>query len=217
MTENKFTKADALLDLTLATIKYNPETWNQGNWRCNTGMCFAGHAVVLAGYKWAKGANHHNSEYVLDPEHGEHWMDMETGDLINDPLKSFKGSFEITQGLLAEGRELSPYRLQNLANTARALAGFKDNVERYKRVSPAWAVAARELIVPDTANLFGASNDIGTLERMVGEIKAERSAAGAAAAAVRNSRLDSRGGAVRGCDCPPCEDKRKKADDEAAE
>ena len=38
-----------LLRKTLEAIKANPEHWDQGVWRCSTGMCFAGWASQLAG------------------------------------------------------------------------------------------------------------------------------------------------------------------------
>lgn len=30
-----------------------PEEWNQEDWRCGSGMCFAGWAIELSGYIWA--------------------------------------------------------------------------------------------------------------------------------------------------------------------
>jgi hypothetical protein len=41
-----------LLEKTLDHITKNPDEWNQAHWRCETGMCFAGHAAMLAGAKW---------------------------------------------------------------------------------------------------------------------------------------------------------------------
>lgn len=41
-----------LLKETLAHIEANPQEWEQGAWRCKTGMCFAGHAAALAGGQW---------------------------------------------------------------------------------------------------------------------------------------------------------------------
>lgn len=38
-----------LLLETLAYIETHPEEWNQEQWRCQTGMCFAGHAALTAG------------------------------------------------------------------------------------------------------------------------------------------------------------------------
>src|SRR5690348_5458725 len=39
-----------LLEKVLKHIEDNPETWDQGNWRCGTSYCFAGHAVLLSGW-----------------------------------------------------------------------------------------------------------------------------------------------------------------------
>ena len=36
-----------LLERTLATIKANPEHWNQVSWHCNTSHCFAGFTELL--------------------------------------------------------------------------------------------------------------------------------------------------------------------------
>jgi hypothetical protein len=43
----------ALLQRTVAQIEAHPEDWEQEHWRCETGMCFAGWAVTLAGRQWA--------------------------------------------------------------------------------------------------------------------------------------------------------------------
>lgn len=42
-----------LLRRTLDWIEKHPEEHDQTTWRCKTGMCFAGHAVTLAGGRWA--------------------------------------------------------------------------------------------------------------------------------------------------------------------
>ena len=42
-----------LLRTTLALIKINPEHHSQENWRCETGMCFAGWAGIIGGAEWA--------------------------------------------------------------------------------------------------------------------------------------------------------------------
>lgn len=34
---------------TLAYIRDHPDEWEQGAWRCRTGMCYAGTATMLAG------------------------------------------------------------------------------------------------------------------------------------------------------------------------
>jgi len=43
----------ALAYATLDHIEAHPRSWHQGEWRCRSGMCFAGHAAVLAGGRWA--------------------------------------------------------------------------------------------------------------------------------------------------------------------
>jgi hypothetical protein len=42
-----------LLDAALARIDADPDSWNQGAWRCETGMCLAGHVAHAAGAAWA--------------------------------------------------------------------------------------------------------------------------------------------------------------------
>ena len=41
-----------LLNDTLALINLFPERHEQGEWRCNTGQCFAGWAALANGAKW---------------------------------------------------------------------------------------------------------------------------------------------------------------------
>lgn len=41
-----------LMQRTLDYIRCHPDEWNQGAWRCRTGMCFAGHAAMQAGAVW---------------------------------------------------------------------------------------------------------------------------------------------------------------------
>ena len=36
----------------LAAKLYGPGAWFQDGWRCDTGMCFAGHGVQVAGLVW---------------------------------------------------------------------------------------------------------------------------------------------------------------------
>jgi hypothetical protein len=40
----------ALLKETFAYIEANPSEWDQRQYICDTGMCFAGHAVALSGF-----------------------------------------------------------------------------------------------------------------------------------------------------------------------
>lgn len=56
-----------LLLKTLDHIRGNPEEWFQATWRCHTGLCFAGHAAVLAGATWvvADDEDEENPQYEL--------------------------------------------------------------------------------------------------------------------------------------------------------
>jgi hypothetical protein len=33
-------------------ITAHPETWNQEEWRCRSGQCFAGWAALMSGWQW---------------------------------------------------------------------------------------------------------------------------------------------------------------------
>jgi hypothetical protein len=44
-----------LLDAAIAHIEAHPETWVQGNYRCESGMCLAGWIGELTGARWAAG------------------------------------------------------------------------------------------------------------------------------------------------------------------
>jgi hypothetical protein len=57
---------DALFIEVLAHIEVEPATWMQGSYRCASGMCFAGWAAELSGYKWAAPADHPMSDYVIE-------------------------------------------------------------------------------------------------------------------------------------------------------
>lgn len=43
----------SLLLRTLEHIETHPEEWVQSSWRCDTVMCFAGHAATIDGGQWA--------------------------------------------------------------------------------------------------------------------------------------------------------------------
>lgn len=55
------------LDRAIEGITLSPETWNQGTWRCATGMCIAGHIVEQNGDTWATGAGRPGSDFVIVP------------------------------------------------------------------------------------------------------------------------------------------------------
>lgn len=54
-----------LLRQTLEHIKANPQDWEQWTWRCETGMCYAGHAGMKAGFKWAPDELMYNGTLAL--------------------------------------------------------------------------------------------------------------------------------------------------------
>ena len=45
----------ALLNAVIAQIEAHPETWDQEEWRCETGMCVAGWMCELGGGTWLTG------------------------------------------------------------------------------------------------------------------------------------------------------------------
>lgn len=86
-----------LLEKTYAYIEANPQHWNQGTWRCKTGMCFAGWAASLAGGEWVVETNEgrHNlaggfyaAEDYLVPEPGDEERDIRTIYLDSKTLRA---------------------------------------------------------------------------------------------------------------------------------
>ena len=51
-----------LLETTYSFIEQNPKHWNQGAWRCKSGMCFAGWAAELTGGKWLVDVDVHKND-----------------------------------------------------------------------------------------------------------------------------------------------------------
>lgn len=61
-----------LLRRTMEQIETHPETWDQANYRCDTGMCFAGWACELSGGTWSTGPDGPLSDYLIaEPDDGE--------------------------------------------------------------------------------------------------------------------------------------------------
>lgn len=61
-----------LLDRTLAYIEAHPEEWTQEHYRCRSGCCFAGHAALLSGARWAS-----NNSNAADVKAGDgHPLEM---------------------------------------------------------------------------------------------------------------------------------------------
>jgi len=61
-----------LAKLALKNIEAEPQKWNQADWRCSTGMCFAGHVVYAAGGRWVEEdwnrASYQNCHTVVLPD-----------------------------------------------------------------------------------------------------------------------------------------------------
>lgn len=51
MEEKVLVRNDVLIDQVLGFIEQNPQEWEQGVWFCDTAACFAGHALLLSGYR----------------------------------------------------------------------------------------------------------------------------------------------------------------------
>lgn len=63
-----------LLDRTLAQIESDPSHWEQRAYRCESGLCFAGWAAVLAGAKWAEPDVAWSSLVVAEEADPERWI-----------------------------------------------------------------------------------------------------------------------------------------------
>jgi hypothetical protein len=61
-----------LLDAAIGHIEQHPETWDQGSYRCDSGMCLAGWIGELAGGEWIEPVGDRYSEWMVaepgDPE-----------------------------------------------------------------------------------------------------------------------------------------------------
>lgn len=66
-----------LLEATLAHIETHSEDWDQAQWRCSTGMCFAGWACTLAGGTWLTDPGDPLANLLIadSDEHVSCWVD----------------------------------------------------------------------------------------------------------------------------------------------
>lgn len=87
-----------LLDRVLHHIDGNPE-WKQGSYRCDSGMCFAGWTVALAGGQWVSddinSIEYHDVVSVgargWGPEHVHDWARMKLGLTVEEAEELFGG------------------------------------------------------------------------------------------------------------------------------
>lgn len=78
-----------LYDAALTYIEHHPSEWNQEAYRCNTGMCIAGHiAITLAGGELINPSD--PTDEYLRPIKGEPKWDHET--LISERAKRLLGT-----------------------------------------------------------------------------------------------------------------------------
>lgn len=134
-----------LIARTLGQIIVNPEEWHQGDWRCGSGMCFAGHAAALQGYAFVDKPTGTYAEYVEDPEHGTRLYDAVARDMVEDGVQRTNILLDNIARLKEEGEVVSSYTYRYLAQAAELAAGQFGRGDRYKKVSIVADVAAREL------------------------------------------------------------------------
>ncbi len=87
-----------LLGKTLAYVEAHPDEWHQQSWRCGTSMCFAGHAVALAGIPFADPDS--NDDDILGRDLPR-WLAARLGLAWNEAL----GSNEVAAALIG----IEPY------------------------------------------------------------------------------------------------------------
>lgn len=76
-----------LLKTTLAYIEAHPEEWDQSEWRCGTGACFAGHAAILHGAKW-RGRNA-TDMHVISPDGATYMVDSYAREALGLELRPY--------------------------------------------------------------------------------------------------------------------------------
>lgn len=98
------------LEATYARIVERPDEWNQGDWLCNTGMCFAGHAAMLEGATLPPVLS---MSWTVDPETGEYrrWEPSNGAVHVSDFARQRLGLTELQASeLFAGGNDLSRIR-----------------------------------------------------------------------------------------------------------
>lgn len=154
-----------LIARTLGQIIVNPEEWHQGDWRCGSGMCFAGHAAALQGYRFVDKPNGAYSEYVEDPEHGIRMWDTVDGDMVANGVAETEAVLRRITVLRERGEEIDSYTYRVLADVAQRAAAQHGRGDRYKRVSPVAEVAQRELRLSgcEADRMFNGHNNLTDL------------------------------------------------------
>lgn len=152
-----------LLDRVLHHIKTNPETWDQGNWRCGARYCFAGHAALMGGWKPVKDEEsivYWKLQGYESLETAIEYVDKWYGGASMDPERWTQYKEDYHQHLLDQLHGIVP-------NTSDLVTPDGWEIKSI-------ALAAQELLEIDrysAEQLFSAANNLEDLERMVQEIK----------------------------------------------
>lgn len=110
-----------LLDETLAHIEAHPETWKQGSWRCETGMCFAGWVCELTGGEWVDTPdNEWGGHLVAEPEDDATYVDT-VGKVVHASTRANR--------LLG----LSTSETNELFNASNDITGIRNIIRRIKK------------------------------------------------------------------------------------
>ena len=94
-----------LAERVLGHITAFPDEHEQNTWRCESGMCFAGWAAQLAGYKWVCRADSRFAALVEDPDGmtiSEYMDTLFRADLVAPNLKVIK--YNLMPGMTMETR-----------------------------------------------------------------------------------------------------------------
>lgn len=137
---------------TLEVIKANPEGWAQQHWRCKTGMCFAGHAAVLAGAEFVVPASligSHGTYFEIMPGDRtpvDYVVELVRHDSIAEPRRTWAES---------SARYVELPHVTSIKNFARQALGLDDT---------------------QAEALFEGGNTLADLERMVAALEADPNA-----------------------------------------
>lgn len=162
-----------LLKKTYVHISKNPEEWNQGTWRCGTGMCFAGWAVTLAGRLWVTSdVNSPAAYYIVDPN-GEYVFNKETDRVERDPVARAE---RVIREWVNTGEPLDTYWRNILAEHMESVKRYLEKVGRnpdnFVRCSLVREVARDELGLTENQadNLFHADNTLRGIRDKLGSL-----------------------------------------------
>lgn len=117
-----------LLLATMALIKVFPEKHDQGSWvdPCNTTMCFAGHAAMIAGATFDRDIYDQEDEWILDPN-GKHVGDEQA----RDRHFNRKDGYKYVEEFAADKLGLTPEESSYLFRHNRTREQLEDAVYKF--------------------------------------------------------------------------------------